>query len=216
MIVVVGSPVHRAEIAGGASAVAGPGPAIARGAVAAGGMVQLVGKVGSDALGDATLLALARDGVGHSAMLRDASHPTPIGPADDPDEDPFTVDRPGATVGPIMRPLALDAEDLELALRYLGAFAVLVATDGMDPRSLMVAADAAQFAGASLVVIVSEGVPTSDLPPDAIVLVAPASDENDIFANMVGTCAAALDRGLTPADALRTALAAGGWEPAQA
>ena len=40
-------------------------------------MVQLVGRVGEDPAGEATLLALARDGIGHVATLRDPARPTP-------------------------------------------------------------------------------------------------------------------------------------------
>ncbi len=216
MIVVVGSPVHRAAIADGRSGVVGTGPSIARGVLAAGGTVQLVGKVGSDAAGDATLLALARDGVGHAAMLRDPGRPTPVAPPVEPDDDPFAGAGPRSTAGPTVRPLPMDAEDLDLALRYLAAFAVLVMADEMDQASLAVAIEAARYAGASLLIVLPDGVEALDLPSEAIVLAGPPTDEDGIFADTVGTCAAALERGLSPADALRAALAAAGWESATA
>ncbi len=57
---------------------AGLAAAIAVAAVEAGGVVQLIGKVGDDPDGDAAVLALGRAGIGHVAMLRDAGHRTPV------------------------------------------------------------------------------------------------------------------------------------------
>lgn len=216
MIVVVGSPVHRRSLGDGPSSVAGPGPAIARSAAVAGSAVQLVGKVGTDPVGDATLLALVRDGVGHAAMLRDPSHPTPVAAPAEPDDDPFEGDGSRLTAGPTVRPLPMDAEDLELALRYLGTFAVLVMAEVIDQAGLAVATEAARYAGASLLIVLPDGAAALDLPAEAIVLGAPPADEDGIFAQTVGTCAAALDRGLSPVDALRATLAAAGWESASA
>ena len=87
MIVVIGLPSFRPPAEGRAAAASGLAAGVARAAVAAGATVQLIGKVGDDPSGDALVLALARDGIGHVALLRDAVHPTPIDAATgDPDE----------------------------------------------------------------------------------------------------------------------------------
>ncbi len=71
--------------------------------------------------------------------------------------------------------------------------------------------DGAAFAGAHLVVLVSEGVaPPDGLPVDATVLAAPADDEG-AFAALVGGYAAAVDDGTDPAEAFRATTMASGW-----
>jgi hypothetical protein len=56
-----------------------------------------------------------------------------------------------------------------------------------------VAAEAAAFASAHLVVLVGEGSPSPDgLPAEALVLEAPADDPDGAFATLVGAYAAAL------------------------
>ena len=76
MIVVIGLPVLHSGDAG--DVAAGPAARIALAAAARGATVQLVGKVGEDAEGEALLLALARGGVGHVALLRDPARRTPV------------------------------------------------------------------------------------------------------------------------------------------
>ncbi len=87
MIVVIGRP--RAPRPAGSPDVAPPVPAglcvsIARAAVAAGAIVELVGSIGDDAAGDAVVVGLSRLGIGHAALLRDpaARTPLPDAPAD--------------------------------------------------------------------------------------------------------------------------------------
>lgn len=86
MIVVVGVPaVSDAPEAQAVGVAAG----VALAAAAAGARAELVGRVGDDPAGDRLLFALSRGGVGHAAILRDPSRPTPVlrAPAIDPDED---------------------------------------------------------------------------------------------------------------------------------
>ncbi|HEX8939650.1 MAG TPA: hypothetical protein VF763_05765 [Candidatus Limnocylindrales bacterium] len=77
MIAVVALPALRPGD-GGPDRAAGLGAVAARAAVEAGGRVELVGKIGDDGAGDALVLALARDGIGHAALQRDPAHPTPL------------------------------------------------------------------------------------------------------------------------------------------
>lgn len=137
MIVVVGSPV--AAAADGASfTAAGLAAQTAINLAAKGESVELIGRVGSDAAGDAIVLALGRNGVGHAALLRDASRPTPIGDT--------------------AEGIALDTGDLQLALRYLTTFdaAIFIAPVGAPQATealLGLMRDGAAFAGARLIVV---------------------------------------------------------------
>lgn len=181
--------------------------------VARGAEVQLVGKVGDDPAGDATLIALGRDGVGHAAVLRDPTHVTPVATPIEGNDDAFGDDEPRS--GPhAPPPLSLEPEDLELALRYLSTFAVLVVAEPIGPASMKVATEAATYVGAALVVLVPDGAAVPDLPREAILLGAPPADADGVFAATVGAFAAALDAGVAPAEALRAVTAAVGWEPA--
>lgn len=215
MIVVVGQPLFRATEDG---AAADGLPARIALAVAAGGRsVQLVGKAGEDPEGDAVALALAEGGVGHVALLRDAGRPTLRAPepagidldaAEDIDE-PVVDDR---SPGPPAGGTALDAADVELALRYLTDYAVLVLADPVEPDVVRVVADAADWVGARLVLILTfgQGIPEG-LPADVIVFEAPDEDPDGAFASFVGSFAAALDDGGDPGDAFRSSIEADGW-----
>jgi len=176
--------------------------------------VQLVGKVGDDPAGDAVLLALARAGVGHAAVLRDPTRATPIVGVRDEAEDEFAeVDAAPAQRAADGSPLPLDPADLALALGYLNGFAVLVIADPVGPASMLVAAEAAAYAGAALVVLVAAGTAMIDITAEATVIGVPDDDPDGVFAGTVGAFAAALDAGDAPSVALRTAAAAVGWEP---
>jgi ribokinase len=211
MIVVVGNPILLATEprprAGGIAA------GVATAAAAAGGDVQLVGKIGDDPAGEAALLDLAGRGVGHVAILRDPGGATPqaADPAaaemsvfDEPDDDPASTD-PGVE-GPV-----LEAADIELALRYLPDYRVLVVADPLPATSLDVVLAATRWSGAALMVLVRHGSQPPVLVPEATVLEAPDGDPDDAFASVVGAYAAALDRGEEPAEAFATASTAGGW-----
>ena len=128
---------------------------------------------------------------------------TNIAPFGDPDESPppdAIPDRP-----------TLDPADLELALRYLPDYRVLVVADPLPPATLDVVTAASRWSGAALVVLVQAGSAPPSLDPGATVLAAPDDDPDDAFAGIVGAYAAALDRGEEPAEAFATASASGGW-----
>jgi hypothetical protein len=210
VIVVVGNPILVA--AEPHPRAGGMAVAVAASAASAGGDVQLVGKTGDDAAGEAALLDLAGRGVGHVAILRDSSARTPevadpaaaeSAPFDDADGEPT-----GATVpaGP-----TLEAADIELALRYLPDYRVLVVADPVPSASLEVVIAASRWSGAALIVLVPHGVEPPALDPDVTVLEAPNLDPDDAFASVVGAYAAALDRGEEPAEAFATASTSGGW-----
>ncbi len=222
MIVVVGSVSYRPAVPGQADAAEGRAAAIARAAVSAGAGVQLVARIGDDPPGDALLLALARDGIGHAAILRDAGMRTSVtAPRAAIDEDVQVgeeIDGAGtpAASGPSTAPAVLRPGDLELGLRYLTDFRVLVSADPLDAGASDVAANAAAFAGAQLVAVIIAGGAVAAAFDGATVLEAPASDPDGDFARFVGAYAAALDRGEAAADAFGRTAAAAGWEHAEA
>ncbi|HVQ22713.1 MAG TPA: PfkB family carbohydrate kinase [Candidatus Saccharimonadia bacterium] len=177
----------------------GPRPAgmaatVAMAIAAAGGRVELVGTLGDDAPGDAVAIALARAGVGHAALLRIPGTSTPRG-------------------GTADRPARLDMADVELGLGYLTDYRVLVVGDAVPPDVLAVAAEAAAYAGAALVVVIAHGdSPLAGIGSAATVLEAP-DDAQGPFAVAVAGYALALEAGTDPALALRGAVEAAGWEP---
>ena len=209
MIVVVGSPRARPAESGSVVA-AGLAADIALAAAAAGEAVQIVGRVGEDATGEAALLDLARRGVGHVAVLRDAARATPVDePAPGPDDADDVDDAgPGPVGAPTDAP-TIDAADLELALRYLPDYRVIVIAEPIAADVLRVAAAAVGWSGSSLIVV-GETSDTTGLPDDVTVFAQPAADPDGAFAAMVGTYAAGLDRGEHPRDAFRAASAAVG------
>ena len=221
MIVVVGQPLFRESRSG--SAVDGLPARIALAAAAHGCSVQLVGKAGEDEAGDAVVLALARGGVGHVALQREAGRPTAraadaideaieeretsLGAIDVDDEPPTSQDKDDSIAG-----ATLEAADVHLALRYLTEFAVLVLADPAVADVVRVATAAARWSDSRLIIVVpaGEAVPEG-LPPDAIVFEAPDEDPDGVFASMVGAFAAGLDDGGDPAEAFRSSVDTGGW-----
>jgi sugar/nucleoside kinase (ribokinase family) len=202
---------------------------IARLCAAAGAAVQIVGRVGEDAAGDQVLLALVDAGIGHVAVLREPGRPTPMaapptggsaspdGPAlgeallDEAglsDSDPATADDAPTDVP---AGLSVDAADLELALRYVPDYRVLVIADVLDSSSLDAVVAAAGWSGAHLIAILPDGGSTSALPDTATALLRPVSDPDGTFAAMVAGYAVALDRGDEPRSAFALAQRAGGW-----
>ena len=77
--------------------------AVAAAAVRAGATTQVVGSIPEGSTGDARMVALARSGIGHSAVVR---RPTPAGA------------------------IGIDAADLGLALRYLPDVRAVILLDG--------------------------------------------------------------------------------------
>ena len=219
MIVIVGSLAWRAAAPAGP---AGRACAIALAAAVAGARVEVVGRAGDDAAGDALLLSLSNAGVGHAAVLRDPARPTPIVAPASPLEDadaPIMGSGGDGTAGPPGRESPgprLEAADVDLAMRYLDPTGVLVITDDVPLDAVAAGVDAGRFAGTRLVVLLAPGarpggaVPAG-LPADATVLASPDADvEPGAFEALVGSYAAALDRGIAPEVAF--AAAAGGWQ----
>jgi hypothetical protein len=212
VIVVVGSPVGRLE--GDVARASGTAARIALAIAANSRPVQLVGRVGDDPAAEAIVLDLARGGVGHVALLRDVSHPTPMEPPAVPSAD--LDDAPEARPLPPVEGLAMDAADVSLGLRYLTGFELVVLA-GSDAAVLTVVTDAARWAGARLVVVLDATAPApSDLPADAVVFQAPEDDPESAFAALVARFVTALDAGTDPGDAFRTSVEADGWAPAPA
>ncbi|HXU85025.1 MAG TPA: PfkB family carbohydrate kinase [Verrucomicrobiae bacterium] len=228
MIVVVGSPV--AQPAGAGIEAGGLAATVARAAAASGAAVQIVGRVGEDPAGDLVLLALAASGIGHVAVLREPGRLTPTAPApgaggaspDGPDlaeamlDDESGTDEPAiagdetASSG-VSDGLSVDAADLELALRYVQDYRVLVVAADLDPGALAAVIEAAGWSGAHLVVLQPDGSPPAVTPDAATVLLRPADDPDGVFASMVAGYAVGLDRGQEPAAAFASAQSAGGW-----
>lgn len=220
MIVVVGLPAYAdspdAERCAGGLAVE-----VASAARSRGGAVELVGKVGDDGAGDAVVVALARLGIGHAALLRDPVLPTPLlarPAADDAAAELDAVEldavEPDVRLLPedaAARP-GLDPADVDLALRFLPAAGVIVLADALSGDAIAAAADGAAFATARLIVLVPAGATPPALPPEATVLETPPDDDGS-FARMVGLFAGALDAGADPRAAFEEAVEASGWEP---
>jgi sugar/nucleoside kinase (ribokinase family) len=215
VIVVIGNPIARAPESGGG--LAGIPAQAAAAAVRAGATVQLVGKAGEDRAGDDLMLALARAGVGHVALLRDPAHATPIVDAVDPDdESPAPLAEP-----PRMRPAdaaerpSLDSGDVELALRYLADYTTVVVAEPQPEAIISIVIDAAAFAGAALVLVVDGAATGRTAPASAVVFEAPPDDPDGAFATMVGELAAAIDRGTPVAAAFREIEGRLGLTPAE-
>jgi hypothetical protein len=227
VIVVIGPATLRAAPAAAGRAV-GTAPEIAAAAAAAGAAVEIVTKVGEDGAGEELLLALGRARVGHLAVLRDPARPTSIAlydvepPEDDVDllpallveaEAEFDRSRPDTWSVPRSAP-TLEPADLALGLRYLREYRVVVAVEPIADGGAAVIAEAASFAGAGLIVVAQPGVAVVAAYASATIIEAPEDDPDGAFAGLVGRYAAALDRGIAPAEAFRAATAEGGWEVA--
>lgn len=215
MIVVVGSPVHRALPDG--AAAEGLSARIALAAAGRGSSVQLVGKIGEDPEGDAVVLALSGGHVGHVALLREGARRTPRlidgQSADGLDEEPQP---PILMPADASAPPTLEPADVDLALRYLTEFAVLVVA---EPGSeiLRVAVAAASWHEATLIVLLRPGDEIAvDVPDSAIVLEGPGSEAEAAFAELVGSMAARIDAGEEPGSALREVATSAGWTETRA
>ncbi|HEX5013603.1 MAG TPA: PfkB family carbohydrate kinase [Candidatus Limnocylindrales bacterium] len=206
MIVVVGSP--RAGSDDGRFTASGTPSSVAFAAAEGGAEVQVVGRLGEDPAGDAVLLDLARRGVGHVAVLRDAVAATPELP---PATDEVDEDSRSATA----EPSSLEAADIQLALSYLPEYRVIVVAERLDDDAMGVVVDAADWSGAALVVLGRQAV--SDGLPDDVTIFDPPDDgdPNGAFAAMVGSYAAGLDRGDDPRVAFEAAAASVGSTAAE-
>ena len=159
-----------------------------------GAAVQLVGSIGDDREGDEVIIRLGRAGVGHAALLRDPAGRTPV----------TGLDRPPAP--------RLDAQDVELGLRYLSDARVLVLAEPLDGDAQAAALEAARYHGAELIALVTSGsVPDADLKEASTVLEAPPEDL-EAFVQVVAKYAAGVESGKSAGEAFREATHAVGWE----
>jgi hypothetical protein len=110
--------------------------------------------------------------------------------------------------------VTLEPADVALGLQYLRDYRVLVAVEPLGDAATVVVAEAAAFAGATLVVVAQPCVVVGPAYAAATFFEAPVDDRDGAFARLVGRYAAGLDRGIAPADAFRAATTAGGWESA--
>jgi len=229
VIVVVGPAALRTTPAGAGQAV-GAAPEIAAAAAADGAMVEIVTKIGEDGAGEELLLALGRAGIGHLAALRDPTRPTSLAMADveAPEEDLEVISivlaegesamgdqsgkSPPGTAPESSPAMTLEPADVALGLQYLREYRVLVVVEPLGEAGAAVVVEAAAFAGATLVVVARPGVVVAAAYAAATLLEAPADDRDGAFTGLVGRYAAALDRGIAPAEAFRAATSAGGWE----
>jgi hypothetical protein len=208
---------------------AGRPVAVAEAVRAAGGTVELVGKVADDLAGDAIVIELGRRGIGHAALARTGDR-TPVtdlpadssdGAVDDPGSatDALTVegDRTnGADAAPtglaLPDGLPLDPADVKLAHGYLPEIGAIVAVGAVADDAAKVVADSAGYHSVPLVALVEPGSRVPAPFADAIVL--EAAEAEDSFDRLVGAFAVRLERGAEAAEAFRDAVAAGGWERA--
>lgn len=205
MIVVIGS--AQLRVVDGRRSAGGLAVDIAGAAAAAGSRVEFIGRIGDDDVGDELLVALSRLGVGHVATLRDAAHPTAISL----DEDDVAGDDgsgPPADPADARTEHRLDREDVDLALRYLTDFAVVVAVGaGAD----MIGELGAAVAWASARLIVVDGDSSPDvLPPDTLVIAVDDHGGESAVGAAIGRYAATIDRNEDPAGAYASILAAAG------
>ena len=121
--------------------------------------------------GEVVLLDLAGRDIGHVAILRDPSRPTPetadpVQPTLTPFEELRRAEpEPAETsAGPTLEPA-----DIELALRYLPDYRVLVVADPLPPAALDVVLAASRWSGAALVIVLAHGADpsTSRTPPSS-------------------------------------------------
>ena len=103
---------------------------------------------------------------------------------------------------------AMEAADLELALRYLPGVGTIVLVDDGRGELLATAAAAAAWGAAGLIVVAPGGDGTAELPATALVLQPPASDSDGTFAGFVAALAIRLDAGEESVAALRSTIAA--------
>jgi hypothetical protein len=198
MIAVVGTPAwHPVRPA----RPAGLACEIALAAAGAGAGVELVGRTGDDAAGDALVLALTQAGVGHVALLRDPARPTRLDG--------------GRRRSADLEPADLEPADVGMGLQYLTSFDVLVVVD-VAAEVVPVCVDAATWAGAQLIVVLRAGAgEPPGLPAGATVLATP-DHAPPAFARMIGRYAAGLARGTRPTVAFDDAVRETGWEPRDA
>jgi hypothetical protein len=192
VIVVVGSPSARSEA--GQHVADGLSASVAIAVAASGRPVQIVGRIGDDDAADAVLQDLARAGVGHVAILRDPARATPLA-------TPVT-DATGAESRPELEPA-----DVELAMRYLTDFRVIVLIGPATGPVAQVVARATDWGEAALVIARSPGADPAakgsagaEVPAGAQVVDPEGGESEAAFAGRVAALAIALDSGPVPTD----------------
>lgn len=169
---------------------------VALAAAEAGGSIEVVGSVGDDASGERVVLALGRAGIGHAAVLRDPAGTTP------------QVGGPG---GPLPR---LDEKDVDLGLSYLPECRVLVVAEPLGDGVLRVVREAANYHAAPLIVLSEPGTKFGGGGELETVLEVPDGD-GGALAQLVGSYAVELAKGVEPGPAWRAAVEQVGWQPAE-
>lgn len=198
-------------VVGGAAldGVHGEPAGVARIAVEAarhGARVELLSRIGDDAAGDRLVLELARRGVGHVAVLREAraTNIVPSAAAADPDRSAteellgWDVARPEHT----SVPSRLDAHDIALGLAYLAPIEVVVIDLESDPGSLEAAVAGAEFHGAHVLALVGNAEPATMSAAVTAVQV-PNGGGDPVVASVVATVAVAIAAGQDPSSALK-------------
>ena len=170
-----------------------------------------MGSIGDDPAGDEIVVELGRAGIGHAALLRDPGSQDPVS---------------GRLTSQLPR---LDAADVDLGLRYVIDFTVLILADPLSPDAESAAIEAAAYHDAALIAVLPEGGKVSAaLSAAATVLGAPtaegdgedADDEaaspgsSNAFAAFVGSLAIRIDAGSSVAEAFAEAARSTGWEQA--
>jgi pfkB family carbohydrate kinase len=167
---------------------------VAMAAAVAGNSVEMVTRVGDDPPGDAVVLALARSGVKHVATIRDAGRRTPVLPDETDHVDPGAEARqPDTLAADDGEPPLLDAADVGLALRYLSDYRVIVLIHPKDQAVVAEASAAAGWAGAHLVLVITDDDPDGEVPDGTLVIT--AHHEAEGVPALLGRYAAAVDRG---------------------
>jgi hypothetical protein len=172
-------------------------------------MIVVCGEFGGPlARGTSALVVAARAAAAGAAVQAVGVVP------DDPEGDKVLQGLVSAGVGhvAVLRgPVrALEAADVDLALRYLSEVRVVV-TVGLDGGAVAAAAERASWAGATLIAVRwagdgaeatgAAGGVAGELPDGTIELEAPASDPDGTFAGFVAALAARIDGGAPPAEA---------------
>jgi hypothetical protein len=117
------------------------------------------------------------------------------------DDDLASIEPADAAARP-----GLDAADVQLALRYLPDHRVVLVAEPQPDEILAVVADAAAYAGATLLVAVASG--WRGTPPDAAVVVeGDTTGAESQLPELLGAVAARVDQGQGAADALRELIA---------
>jgi sugar/nucleoside kinase (ribokinase family) len=223
MIAVIGRVAYRPSVTGTPDAAVGLAAAIAGAAALRGAAVEIVTKIGDDAPGDELLVALSRQKVGHAAVLRDAEVATHVTspftasaePESDLDIDLLELIESDLDLETALDPATgapeLEPADVEMALRYLSELEVIVVADPIEAGVAQGVADAARYAEAQVIAVVSDARPFPVAIPNVTVFDAPEEDPEGRFAQVVGAYAAGLASGREPSDAFDRAVGESGF-----